>query len=265
MPSTEILEHTFTVAKPTIAPTTHVSQIYPTSNTLPENLLKFYIYFSAPMQRDQTYSHIRLLDQSGKEISDPFLEVTPELWSPRTQRFTLFFDPGRIKRGLMPNQDLGLALKEGNTYHLVVSSSLKDANNNRLTAAYTKTFTIRTADRTSPTTKIWRITPPTKKTHEPLVLKLDEPLDHALLHRLIEIKNPKEQTLAGKVEITHNETRWHFTPQTPWASGPHTVHINPILEDVAGNQLTRLFDMNLENQTAQITSSDPIVLPFQIP
>ena len=34
------------------------------------------------------------------------------------KRFTLFFDPGRIKRGLLSQQELGIALHEGKRYTL---------------------------------------------------------------------------------------------------------------------------------------------------
>src|SRR5262245_880793 len=41
-------------------PTTLVSQVYPSADTLPENLLKFYIHFTAPMSRGNVYDHIHL-------------------------------------------------------------------------------------------------------------------------------------------------------------------------------------------------------------
>lgn len=264
-PTAQTLEHTFTVAKKLITPTTQVKQIYPTHDLLPENLLKFYIYFSNPMQRGQTYAHIHLLDNNGKEVAQPFLTVTPELWSPDTQRFTLFFDPGRIKRGLMPNQDLGLALKANHTYSLVIDPSLQDANASPLTATYTKTFTVKPADRTSPNVETWNITLPNKKTHEPLVLTFTEPLDYALLQSMMTIKDPNGKTRAGTIDITHNETQWHFAPEHPWLSGAYTIHINPKLEDLAGNQLNRLFDVDVEQQPAPSPSIAPIILPFQIP
>jgi hypothetical protein len=265
-PSTQTLQHTFTVPKPINTSTTHVVQIYPTSSALPANLLKFYIYFSAPIRRGQTYAHIRLLDVSGTEVSNAFLELTPELWSPDTRRFTLFFDPGRIKRGLLPHTDLGLALKRGHTYRLVVEASLKDAYDNPLITTHSKTFDVLPEDCISPNPKNWQIWPPSKNTHEELVVSLDEPLDHGLLNSFIEIKDPTSETLLGAVKTTQNETQWHFTPATPWSAGPHTVHINPKLEDEAGNQLNRLFDVDITEQPADIRGrTQPIVLPFLIP
>src|SRR3954453_18965617 len=46
-------------------PTTTVS-VFPTSDVLPENQLKFYLHFSAPMTQGDVYQHIKLLDDKGK-------------------------------------------------------------------------------------------------------------------------------------------------------------------------------------------------------
>ncbi len=81
------------------APTTIVNQVYPSIDLLPENLLKFYVYFSAPMSRGRIYKHIHLKNEAGEEIELPFLEIDEELWDPTMTRLTLFIDPGRIKLG----------------------------------------------------------------------------------------------------------------------------------------------------------------------
>ncbi|MGH9755276.1 MAG: hypothetical protein ACREA2_21065 [Blastocatellia bacterium] len=46
-------------------PATLVSHVYPSADTLPENLLKFYVHFTAPMSRGDIYDHIRLRDEGG--------------------------------------------------------------------------------------------------------------------------------------------------------------------------------------------------------
>src|SRR5262249_11153664 len=92
----------FTVPKPKQEATTILSQVYPTRDRLPENQLKFYLHFSAPMSQGDAYRYIRLLDATGKEVRQAFLELGEELWDPQGTRFTLLFDPGRIKQGLKP-------------------------------------------------------------------------------------------------------------------------------------------------------------------
>ena len=113
-----------------------VSAVYPSSNELPENLLKFYIHFSHPMSVGNVYDYIHLLDQQGDEVELPFLELGEELWDYDTQRLTLLFDPGRIKSGLVPNLEEGLALEEGGTYSLRIDREWKDAEGQPLVEGF---------------------------------------------------------------------------------------------------------------------------------
>ena len=104
---------------------TVVKQVYPSGRVLPENMLRFYIEFSAPMGRGGPRSSTSVsLTDDGKEVVDPFLPVEAEFWNPERTRFTLFFDPGRVKRGIKPNRDMGRALVAGRRYTLIVSDGL---------------------------------------------------------------------------------------------------------------------------------------------
>src|SRR5205823_5383949 len=101
-------------------PPAAVAQVYPTADELPENLLKFYLHFTGPMRRGEAYDHLRLLDAQGKVVERSFLELGEELWDGSGRRFTLVIDPGRIKRGLKPREDLGPVLEAGKSYTLVI-------------------------------------------------------------------------------------------------------------------------------------------------
>ncbi|MGL5095416.1 MAG: hypothetical protein ACRDD1_07500, partial [Planctomycetia bacterium] len=87
-----------------------VQAIHPTTAVLPENHLRFYLHFSAPMMRGEAYRRVLLLDGYGKIVADPFLELGEELWDPSGKRLTLLLDPGRVKRGLKPREDVGPVL-----------------------------------------------------------------------------------------------------------------------------------------------------------
>ena len=81
---------------------TEVEEIYPSSDKVPENLLRFYVQFSAPMRQGDIYKHLQILKEDGTPVVLPFLEIEQELWSRDSTRLTLLLDPGRIKRGLKP-------------------------------------------------------------------------------------------------------------------------------------------------------------------
>ena len=114
-------------SRPRPAGSTYVEQLYPTADVLPENLLKLYVHFSAPMARGDAYDSIQLLDQGGKPVEAPFLTLDQELWDPEMRRLTLLFDPGRVKRDLLPNRDVGAPLVPGRSYTLVVAERFRDA------------------------------------------------------------------------------------------------------------------------------------------
>lgn len=56
-----------------VAEKAHVSAVYPTADRLPENLLRFYVYFSKPMQREDILSSVYLEDKEGKRLQGVFL------------------------------------------------------------------------------------------------------------------------------------------------------------------------------------------------
>ena len=122
----------FATPAPPATPPSEVTQIYPSSDRLPENLLRFYIHFSAPMSRGEAYRHIHLRDADGREIEAAFLELGEELWDPDMRRFTLLCDPGRVKRGLRPREELGPVLEAGRDYALVIDADWPDAQGRAL-------------------------------------------------------------------------------------------------------------------------------------
>ena len=99
------------------------------------------------MSRGEAYRHIRLLDGAGKPVDTPFLELDEELWLRDGTRFTLLFDPGRIKRGLKPREELGPVLEAGKSYQLVIDRDWLDAEGNPLKTEFRKTLRRRAAGR----------------------------------------------------------------------------------------------------------------------
>ncbi len=114
------------IAIPKPEPSTTLTGIYPSQDTLPENLLKFYFVFSGPMREGRSLSYISLLDAKGDTLPNTFLNLQPELWNAEKTVLTLWLDPGRIKRDLQPNKSLGAPLTKGNRYTLVVSERWPD-------------------------------------------------------------------------------------------------------------------------------------------
>ena len=240
---------------------TVVQQVYPTADELPANQLKFYLDFSAPMSFGDAYRHIRLLDDAGREIPRAFLQTAHELWDARRQRFTLILDPGRIKRGLRFNEQVGAPLREGGRYRLVIDADWRDGDGNPLRAPFEKPFRVVLADRTAPLPHAWRLNAPTTDTTEPLRLALNEPLDRALLEEMLVVLDEHGQLVEGRIEVAGAETQWLFHPSQPWRRGRYVVHVSTKIEDRAGNNLVRLFDEDVSHP-ATANSASSIELAF---
>ena len=112
---------TVTVPATHVVPSTTVARIYPSGDTVPENLLRIYVEFSGPMGRPSGIPHMKLLGSDGREIEGAFLPLDYEFWDPAHTRFTAFLDPGRVKSGILPNKQMGRALDAGRTVTLVIS------------------------------------------------------------------------------------------------------------------------------------------------
>jgi hypothetical protein len=246
------------------APSTVVTQVYPSGDVIPENQLRMYIEFSAPMGRRSGIEHVALLDEHGSEVEGPFLPLDYEFWNRDRTRFTLFFDPGRVKHGILPNKQMGRALKVGQTYTLVVKADWQDASGLPLKESYRRTFRAGPPDEQPLDTAGWKIDPPRAGGQASLVVIFPEPMDHGLLFRALGVRRTG-QVVDGDVTVSANETRWSFTPHSAWKSGTYDLLALSILEDRAGNQIGRAFEV--DNFETVDKGPDPrsVTLRFRVP
>lgn len=238
-----------------------VVTIYPTSGLLPENLLKFHITFSKPMTSGEIYNKLKLLDANGQEVEKAFLILDQELWDSEMKTVTVLFDPGRIKRGLRPNLEMKPALQVDETYTLRIEGGWKDIDGLMTTKTVTKEFKCIAADRTSPSIASYKVYAP-KHSAGPLAIDLQEPHDFILLSRYIIVRDPEGEIVPGSLTIGANETQIEFVPKYPWLEAKYTIDINPLLEDLAGNNLNRLFDEDVTLSSAKPNAGDRLSFTF---
>ncbi|MEZ4902431.1 MAG: Ig-like domain-containing protein [Spirosomataceae bacterium] len=238
--------------------------IYPSQDTLPENLLKFYLVFSQSMVEGQSLKYIALVNIQGDTLRHTFLDLQPELWNKQRTILTLWIDPGRIKRDLQPNKLLGTPLTHGNQYQLVISNQWPDEMGATLTKNYTKKFVVAMPDLNRPKVDNWQIKTPQKNSKKPLVISLNESLDYILLQNTIEVINNEGNQVEGTISIQEKEKKVYFTPTHPWIRGAYILQIESRLEDLAGNNLNRLFDTDISNRQVEPTDKKVVELKWQI-
>jgi hypothetical protein len=219
--------------------------IYPTRDTLPLNLLKVYIEFSKPMREGQSLRHIRLLKNGRDSIRGAFLDLQPELWNEAGTMLTLWLDPGRIKRDLQPNKALGAPLQNNSHYALIIDSEWQDRQGGKLKKEFRKSFAVSSRDSLSPDINKWQVVTPLAGTKEAFQIDFKESLDHVLLKECFQLTDKKGNPVKGTTELLRNEAVLRFTPLALWAKSRYILKFEARLEDLAGNNLNRLFDRDI--------------------
>jgi len=255
----------WTKPAPTTEPTATIERVDPVSDHLPENLLKFYLHFSSPMSRGEAYNRVHLLDATGKKLVVPFLELGEELWDPSGTRLTLLLDPGRIKQGLKPREDLGPILNAGQSYTLVVDREWPDALGQRMKSGYRKTFQAIKEDHEQPNPSNWKVTAPKAGSSDPLVVEFPEPLDRAMLNRTLVVLDSRGDEVQGRLAVDPRATQWSFFPEQKWRTGHYQVQVDSTLEDLAGNSVARPFEVDvLHPITKQKPLAKQVTIPWEV-
>jgi hypothetical protein len=257
------LESTVGLPAPDRAPSTVVARVYPTGDEVPENFLRMYVEFSGPMGRRSGIDYMKLLDESGKEIEGAFLPLDYEFWSPDHRRFTVFFDPGRVKDGILPNRQMGRPLRPDRTVTLVISREWRDEHGLPLKEDFRRTLRVGPPDERPLDPASWRIQAPPAGGRDAFVVTFPEPLDHGLLMRALAVRRHGE-ALEGDIAVPAGEKQWTFVPKDPWRTGDHELFALDILEDLAGNQIGRAFEVDNFDTVDKSPNPQTITIPFRV-
>ncbi|MGX9355573.1 hypothetical protein ACS3SW_10525 [Roseobacteraceae bacterium S113] len=238
-----------------------VTEVYPSGETVPENTLRFYIHFSTPMSPHVAFDYIKLLDAFGTVDDAAFMRFTQELWNEDRTRLTVLIDPGRIKREVATNVELGPALLAGYEYTLSVEGGWPSADGASVLPPFSRTFTVSSALRERPDVGLWQTVLPCVGTTDTLRITFDRPFDRHLLSKDIQVVATDGQILGGTIRVGPGETSWSFTPDEAWTQNELAIVANTDLEDVAGNNFRDLLDHSQTSQDPDVAANAfPIAL-----
>lgn len=204
--------------------------IYPSKDTLPENILRFYLVFSGPMDKGWSPDQITLVENDTDTLRDVFRNPDVELWNADRTRLTLWLDP----------KPRGTGLSVGNAYRLLLLDSWQDRQGAQIENIYTKNFVATNRDSTPPDPGQWVIEVPRAGSSDALRIDFSAPLDYTLLLEAISVHDEAENPVAGKTESAIHESVLIFQPARPWAAGRYSLKIGRRLEDPAGNKATNV-------------------------
>lgn len=224
--------------KPVAAPTVSLA---PFPAVLPANALKVYLHFSQPMEQGVFLERITLRRGDAHVVQGAFRET--ELWSPDGKRLTLWLHPGRQKTGVNLNRDEGPVLIASVPHVLQVSGGWRSTAGVPIGQDYSFPLTVIAADHDCPAPGRWKVSAPKADTRAAVVITFDEPLDPAMAASALSVLNAD-----GTAQAAADGRSWAWTPARPWTRGVHRVSIDPLLEDLAGNNLQHPFEVDREQQ-----------------
>ena len=245
-------------------PPARVVRMEPEADTLPENALRFYVHFSRPMREGEAAAHLALLD-GADTVRDAFLGFDTELWNPSRTRLTVLLDPGRIKRGLRPNRELGPPLVRGHQYRLVVDAGWRDENGAALAEGEALSFVAGAADRAALHVGAFSVVAPRGGTMDPVIVRSRVVLDAALSQRLSRVETADGHLASVTAEVVEKGRAIALRPREAWSAGAYRVVLGATLEDVAGNSFQRAFDRDLADGSNANDARAEVVMPFRIP
>ncbi len=249
--------------RPELPATTDVLGIYPSAPSVPRNLLRLYVWFSAPMSEGSAAEHVRLTDSAGAPLRNALLPSENELWDAERRRLTVLLDPARIKRGLASNREIGYPLRSGAAVRLVVDSGFRDAHGSHLRAPAERAYVVGHNERRHVDPLVWTLSTPPVGTVEPMEVGFDRPLDHGLLARCLRVVGPDHRPVDGLSVIGPGERSWRLIPQRGWLPGTHQLLVDPGLEDLAGNSVARVFDRDLTRTADRPRPVKPVAVTFR--
>jgi hypothetical protein len=254
-------------------------RVIPAGDVVPNNILRFYIEFSAPMSRAGALGFLTLVDSAGGNVPNALVAVDA---NSDLTRFTVFLDPGReMGAGAAPGVAPGAAptlptrggslddtparpMHLGRHYAIVVDAGWRDANGQMLQSSYRHPFRAGPPDDSTIDLRRWRVRAPSAGTRDTLVVTFPHALDYGLILRALGIATAGGRALPGQVTVAPGETEWRFAPRDAWRAGGYDVVVLSVLEDPAGNRVGRSFEAELLDRVDKGAAPDRFTVPFTV-
>jgi hypothetical protein len=68
----------------------------------------------------------------------------------------------------------------------------------------------------------------------------------------------------GKVTLEDHERRWAMVPATAWTAGAHRFVIQTTIEDLAGNNIGKPFEVDVFEGVQRRFTNSTVTVPFEI-
>ena len=206
-----------------------VTAVHPATQDVPANFLRLYVDFSEPMGGDDVFDHVRLLDSTGRQMTESLREL--ELWSRNRTRLMVYVHPGRVKTGLAMGGEFGPVLEQGKTYTFEITPGMKSLGGRAVREGFRRELRVGPPQTAKPDLARWRL----EARPDRVEIECDSWMDQAGLETWLRVEG-----VPGRWEVEGRRVR--FLPGTPLGAGPHTLVADARMEDVCGNSFQRSFE-----------------------
>jgi hypothetical protein len=158
---------------------------------------------------------------------------------------------------------MGRPLRHDRTVTLVISREWRDEHGVPLKEDFRRTLRVGPPDERPLDPASWRIQAPPAGSRDAFVVTFPEALDHGLLMRALAVRRNGE-AIPGDIAVPAGERQWTFVPKAPWRTGDHELLALDILEDLAGNQIGRAFEVDNFDTVDKSPNPQTITIPFRV-
>ena len=81
---------------------------------------------------------------------------------------------------------------------------------------------------------------------------------------VIRVANAAGRLVEGTSALSDHETRWSFTPQETWTTGQHQLQVENTIEDLAGSNIGKAFEVDLFEGVQRRFTNQVVRLSFEV-
>jgi hypothetical protein len=89
-------------------------------------------------------------------------------------------------------------------------------------------------------------------------------MDEALGRRMLRVTHEGLEVMADTKWMSDHERQWNFTPATPWKRGTYQLVVTKTIEDLAGNNIGKPFEVDLFERVDSGRQEDTVELKFEV-
>lgn len=217
--------------------------VHPASEIWPANILRFHLVFDREMDPSDAARCLSIETATGEPVTAALVDLQEGLWSPDGQILTMLLHPGRIKRGLIAQAHLGLALIPKQHYRLRISGALASIDGVALGSDETISFSVGAPVESAIEPFSWEFLQPQAGQITPLRIETGRPLDALGVLSGMRIETISGHRLAATFS-TEGETVI-ARPLLAWPNEPIRIVACDRLEDVCGNRVASSFEQSI--------------------